>query len=275
VGAKCLAVAGATAVHAGLALLLVWGAAKEPIPTPMGLGFEMVQLADAMPGGGAPLDTEDMAPEPEPEREPPLEPEPEPEPEPVPEPEPEPEPEPVPEPEPEPEPEPVPEPEPEPEPVPEPEPRTGPEPRPEPKPVLARQPDPAPRPEPVEPPAQPAPGPTAAAPETQAPPQGRQDALTEEYTPPSSNAAYLNNPKPVYPVAARRRGMEGLVRLEVEVSPHGHPVSVTIKESSGSRILDVSARDAVKQWRFEPARHMGRAVTARVEVPIRFQLSDG
>jgi periplasmic protein TonB len=140
---------------------------------------------------------------------------------------------------------------------------------------LARQPDPAPEPRPVEPLAQPASGPSVADAVSQTPPEGRQDALTEEYTPPSSGAAYLNNPKPVYPVAARRRGMEGLVRLEVEVSAHGHPVSVTIKESSGSRILDVSARDAVKRWRFEPARHMGRAVAARVEVPIRFQLSDG
>lgn len=68
--------------------------------------------------------------------------------------------------------------------------------------------------------------------------------------------------------------MEGVVRLEVEVSAQGLPLEVRIREGSGFRILDVAAREAVSGWRFEPARRMGRPVAATVEVPIRFQLAD-
>ncbi|AGA34383.1 Ferric siderophore transport system, periplasmic binding protein TonB [Thioalkalivibrio nitratireducens DSM 14787] len=93
--------------------------------------------------------------------------------------------------------------------------------------------------------------------------------------PPSSQAAYLNNPEPVYPAAARSRGMEGLVLLEVEVGADGRVLSVTVHSGSGFRVLDAAAQDAVRRWHFEPARREGRPVVATVEVPIRFRLADG
>ena len=37
--------------------------------------------------------------------------------------------------------------------------------------------------------------------------------------------------------------------------------------------LDDSALEAVKMWKFEPAKRMGNAVDVWVEIPIRFKLS--
>ncbi|MBF0367874.1 MAG: energy transducer TonB [Magnetococcales bacterium] len=94
----------------------------------------------------------------------------------------------------------------------------------------------------------------------------------ETYTPPSSRAGYLNNPKPLYPKLARRRGMEGQVLLTVEVDERGEPLQVKVKQGSGHAILDRSALKAVKKWRFVPARRGQMAIRASVEIPIRFSL---
>jgi protein TonB len=87
-----------------------------------------------------------------------------------------------------------------------------------------------------------------------------------------TRAAYLKNPSPPYPESARRRGVEGLVVLEVRVSAAGAPDSVQVSRSSGHDLLDRAAADAVRRWRFTAARRAGVAVAATVEVPIRFSL---
>ena len=86
---------------------------------------------------------------------------------------------------------------------------------------------------------------------------------------------YRDNRPPVYPSAARQRGYEGNVLLAAEVRSDGHIGSVRVKRSSGYASLDNSAVEAVKAWRFEPARRMGSPVDAWVEIPIRFKLSPG
>jgi protein TonB len=93
--------------------------------------------------------------------------------------------------------------------------------------------------------------------------------------PPDVKAAYLGNPRPPYPLVARRRGMEGVVLLRVLVAPDGHVASIDVARGSGFPVLDRSALDAVRDWRFRPASQGGKAVEALVEVPIRFSLSDG
>ena len=92
------------------------------------------------------------------------------------------------------------------------------------------------------------------------------------YAPPSFGARYLDNPKPAYPMVARRRGLEGTVRLEVRVSAEGIPTSVKVRDSAGHEALDEAATTAVWHWRFVPARRGGEAVEGVVVVPIRFRL---
>lgn len=91
--------------------------------------------------------------------------------------------------------------------------------------------------------------------------------------PPSFNAEYLDNPAPIYPPAARRLREQGRVLLLVEVAPDGLPRQVNLASSSGSPRLDEAALDAVRRWRFVPARKGSTAVPAQVLVPIVFGLT--
>lgn len=84
----------------------------------------------------------------------------------------------------------------------------------------------------------------------------------------------LSNPAPAYPEAARRARQEGLVLLEVAVSSEGRAARVDVRDSSGYPILDRAAREAVRDWRFQPARFGAVAVESVVEVPVRFRLED-
>jgi len=88
-----------------------------------------------------------------------------------------------------------------------------------------------------------------------------------------AHPAYGSNPKPPYPLAARRLGVEGVVTLEVLVRPDGSPAEVRVRSSSGSSLLDDSAVETVRaRWRFIPARRGAVPVESRVTFPIRFTL---
>jgi len=89
---------------------------------------------------------------------------------------------------------------------------------------------------------------------------------------PVFNAEYLNNPTPVYPPISRRMGEQGLVLLRVFVSAHGDPNAIELKTGSGYARLDRAAQEAVKQWKFVPAKRGEQPVDAWVVVPIRFSL---
>lgn len=88
------------------------------------------------------------------------------------------------------------------------------------------------------------------------------------------DAAYLNNPKPVYPNASRRLGEEGKVVLRVHVDPDGRPSEIEIRTSSGFPRLDAAAYEAVSRWRFVPARRDEAPLAAWVAVPITFNLEE-
>jgi len=93
-------------------------------------------------------------------------------------------------------------------------------------------------------------------------------------TEPDYKASYLNNPRPSYPMVARRMGWEGKVILNVEVLAEGACGAVNVFRSSGREVLDNSAMTIVKTWRFIPARRAGRAITQWFQVPINFSLED-
>jgi protein TonB len=91
----------------------------------------------------------------------------------------------------------------------------------------------------------------------------------------SARPDYGFNPKPPYPLIARRMGVQGIVLLRVHVRADGSVAAAEIKQSSGSTLLDDSALRTVREsWRFMPARLDGVPVESWVEVPIRFVLGD-
>ncbi len=77
---------------------------------------------------------------------------------------------------------------------------------------------------------------------------------------------------PVYPRIAREAGWEGTVLIRVAVQPDGNPESVKIQRSSGHSILDTAAIEAVKKWKFSPAKDGNIPIRSVVEIPINFDL---
>ena len=94
--------------------------------------------------------------------------------------------------------------------------------------------------------------------------------------PASSNAypLYRENPPPGYPEMARRQGYEGVVLVEAEILADGRVGQAVVRKSSGYAILDQSAIQAVKAWKFAPARKSGIPHKTWAELPIKFVLND-
>ncbi|HSH54050.1 MAG TPA: energy transducer TonB [Methylotenera sp.] len=90
--------------------------------------------------------------------------------------------------------------------------------------------------------------------------------------PPKFGAAYLHNPAPSYPPLSRRLGEQGRVLLRVLVSSNGDADTVDLEDSSGFSKLDQAAIQAVKKWRFIPAKRSNQPISAYVLVPVKFSL---
>src|SRR5262245_24832251 len=133
----------------------------------------------------------------------------------------------------------------------------------------------APRPEPQLTAAPQTPPPSAAQPEAP-PPAPAQVAAPPgpppPMIPPSYSAAYLDNPPPAYPAAAKRMRLQGKVMLHVLVNTGGTADRVELRSSCGYGQLDDAALETVKRWRFVPARQGDRPVAAWVLIPIDFSL---
>ena len=81
----------------------------------------------------------------------------------------------------------------------------------------------------------------------------------------------LREVRPDYTEEARRRGIEGDVVLEIVVRADGMVGNVKVLQGLGGG-LDQRAIDAVRQWRFSPARRFGTPVDVMVEVAVEFSL---
>ena len=81
----------------------------------------------------------------------------------------------------------------------------------------------------------------------------------------------LREVKPEYTEDARRGGIEGDVELEIVVRSDGSVGDVKVLRGLGGG-LDRRAVEAVRQWRFAPAKRFGRAVDVLVEVAVEFKL---
>lgn len=83
--------------------------------------------------------------------------------------------------------------------------------------------------------------------------------------------AIVREVKPDYTEEGRRRHIEGDVVLEIVVRSDGSVGNVKLLQGLGAG-LDERAVDAVRQWRFSPARRYGTPVDVIVEVAMEFKL---
>lgn len=81
----------------------------------------------------------------------------------------------------------------------------------------------------------------------------------------------LREVKAVYTEEARRRGLTGDALLEIVVRRDGSVGDITVIRGLGAG-LEQRAIEAVRQWRFSPARRHGSPVDVIVEVAVAFTL---
>ncbi|HWR06572.1 energy transducer TonB [Sporomusa sp.] len=89
-----------------------------------------------------------------------------------------------------------------------------------------------------------------------------------------TSPAYLYGSRPAYPQAARKAGWEGAVVVRALIDTAGTVASVSVKEGSGYDILDEAAVQAVKKWRYTPAKEGGVPVTSLHDIRVRFRLDE-
>ena len=89
---------------------------------------------------------------------------------------------------------------------------------------------------------------------------------------PSSDADYLQNPKPAYPAISRRLNEQGRTTVRVLIGPDGLPQRAEISKSSGFSRLDDAALATVMRWRYVPGKRGGVAEAMWFNVPINWVL---
>ena len=89
---------------------------------------------------------------------------------------------------------------------------------------------------------------------------------------PSSDAQYLQNPKPAYPAMSKRMGEQGKVVVHVLIGADGLPQKAEIKQSSGFDRLDKAALSTVMAWKYVPGKRGGVPEAMWFYVPINFVL---
>lgn len=79
------------------------------------------------------------------------------------------------------------------------------------------------------------------------------------------------SPDPEYSEEARKAKFQGTVVLWLVVGPDGRPRDIRIVRSVGMG-LDEKALEAVRTWRFDPARKDGQPVSVQINVEVSFRL---
>lgn len=116
--------------------------------------------------------------------------------------------------------------------------------------------------------AQPAPAPTPIAAPLTAAPVSQPAAPAVQL--PSSDADYLQNPKPAFPAISRRLNEQGKTTVRVLIGADGQPQRAEISKSSGFPRLDDAALATVMRWRYVPGKRGGIAEAMWFDVPLNW-----
>lgn len=89
----------------------------------------------------------------------------------------------------------------------------------------------------------------------------------------TSKPKIVASSKPLYPRVARESGWEGTVIVRTLITADGAPSQVEIRKSCGHESLDLAAQEAIKNWKFLPAKDGNIPIAKWVDIPIKFDLN--
>lgn len=92
---------------------------------------------------------------------------------------------------------------------------------------------------------------------------------TEEYLV-SDMPVVLSEVRPVYPKEAKEKRLEGAVSLDVLIDEKGDVRQVSVME--GEEIFRSGAVEAMKKFKFRPAKVDGKSVAVRIRYSLKFKL---
>jgi len=75
---------------------------------------------------------------------------------------------------------------------------------------------------------------------------------------------------PIYPLMAKRTGLEGAVVIHAVIDASGHLTDP--KVVSGPRLLQAAAVDSVRRWKYRPAHLDNQPVSKEILITVNFHL---
>lgn len=108
----------------------------------------------------------------------------------------------------------------------------------------------------------------------------KKKALGESYTSSSNTPRVINakqilySPTPPYPRLSQRHGEQGTVILNILVTKNGHVETLHIFKSSGHELLDHSALETVKLWRFTSSQQINEIAATWHRLPLTFKIKN-
>lgn len=85
---------------------------------------------------------------------------------------------------------------------------------------------------------------------------------------------FADNFKPDYPPALRREGLEGSATVRVTIDERGRVIAVELVKATDPRFFEETKEQALRHWRFQPARRDGVATTSEQTMTVHFRLED-
>lgn len=93
------------------------------------------------------------------------------------------------------------------------------------------------------------------------------DVVTKFDTPPRP----VKTKPPQYPQRMRAEGVSGVVVVTMVIDDGGKVIACQVAKTSNDAFND-PALEAVRTWVFEPAKVAGKAVRAKVSIPLKFEV---
>lgn len=104
-------------------------------------------------------------------------------------------------------------------------------------------------------------------------------ALAVSFSPPVLADEAVEAPVPVrmvppkYPTQMRQNGVGGVVTVKCTVDEKGNVVEPTVEKTTHDAFVQ-PALEALRKWKFKPAKKGGAVVAMRVTIPIQFTYAD-